>query len=80
MASIPTKTQTATKSTTKPKIKVTAKKTADNKPPKKVLEFKTKLFKSIVSKELITDRHMMTAMNTCVLLESLPKQHSGSDN
>ena len=73
------KTQTATKSTTKPKIKVTAKKTADNKPPKKVLEFKTKLFKSIVSKELITDRHMMTAMNACVLLESLPKQHSGSE-
>ena len=73
------KTQTATKSTTKPKSKATTKKISDNKPPKKVLEFKTKLFKSIVSKELITDRHMMTAMNACVLLESLPQQHSGSE-
>lgn len=67
------------KVTTKSKTKTNAKKVADNKPPKKVLEFRTKLFKSIVSKELITDRHMMTAMNTCVLLESLPKQHSGSE-
>ena len=56
-----------------------AKKAVDNKPPKKVLEFRTKLFKSIVSNELITDRHMMTAMNACILLESLPTQHSGSE-
>jgi len=73
---------TAKKSTTavakKPSTSKT-KKAVDNKPPKKVLEFKTRLFKAIVSKELITDRHMMTAMNACVLLESLPKQHSGSE-
>jgi len=73
------KTNAATKSKTKKKNKVTAKKTADNKPPKKVLEFRARLFKSIVSKELITDRHMMTAMNACILLESLPQQHSGSE-
>ena len=73
------KIKTVAKSATNPKDKVSAKKTADNKPPKKVLEFKTKLFKSIVSKELITDSHMMTAMNACILLESLPKQHLGSE-
>ena len=78
-STVTAKTETVAKSTTKPKSKATENKVADNKPPKKVLEFKTRLFKSIVSKELITDRHMMTAMNACVLLESLPKQHSGSE-
>jgi len=73
------KPQTASKATSTSKNKTTVAKTADNKPPKKVLEFKTTLFKDIVSKELITDRHMMTAMNTCILLESLPKQHSGNE-
>lgn len=63
----------------KDKNKSGTKKVADNKPPKKVLEFRTKLFKSIISKELIGNRHMMTAMNACILLESLPKQHSGTE-
>ena len=56
-----------------------AKKSVDNKPPKKVLEFRSRLFKTVVSKELNTDRHMMNVMNTCILLESLPSQHSGVD-
>lgn len=57
--------------------KSTAKKPVDNKPPKKVLEFRTKLYKSIVGKELVSDRHLVTVMNACILLEGLPHQHHG---
>lgn len=72
------KPATAKKTTTAVASKATkAKKIVDNKPPKKVLEFRSRLYKSIVAKELITDRHMMTVMNACILLENLPKQHSG---
>ena len=55
------------------------KKAADNKPPKKVLEYKTRLYKTIVAKELATDAHLMLAMNAAILLEALPKQHLGSE-
>jgi len=53
--------------------------TVDNKPPKKVLEFRTKLHKDMVARETITDKHFVLAMNACLLLESLPSQHSGSE-
>ena len=72
----------STKKTTKPdtKSKTTSKiKTVNNKPPKKVLEFRNRLLKEIIGKELITEAHMITTMNACILLESLPQQNSGAE-
>lgn len=61
------------------KASSTKKKTADNKPPKKVLEYKTKLYKTMVSKELATDAHLMLVMNAVILLEALPSQNYGAE-
>lgn len=50
-----------------------------NSTPKKVLEFKRKLYKNIVTKKLNAHHHLLNCMNACILMERLPHTGYGTD-
>ncbi len=52
---------------------------ADNTPPKKVIEYKTRLIKALVGHDLVTNKKVLEALNIAVLLESLPHMNYGTE-